>query len=671
MSSITNIIRTVWTTDGQGRVRAAIGEMSGGLQQLTRGSTEYGRQTGYLNNQLRALGTTFRYSLAGAAIFGAYKMITTLQDTQKQLALIGFLGQESFGSLNEGVYGADRRLQDFYKNAQSGAREALTDVSSFNDALINLFSTVQHLNPQTAIKMTTVLSQAAQLAQITPEEMTKATAGLVQSYAGQKGQNLKNYGGFSRAFVNLISTVPGTADYGPQIAQQIPGLAAVGQLGKMSPQQLLGLFTTVLRTGVQPSTGGRGLQYLLQSIFLPNKTHTAALAQAGVTPSLVQQHGGLWAFNKVLAHARGLGFSGKQQKRVANLSDEQVDLIDQDPSAMRGLGISGAGLTWLNSAIGRIHGIRTFAQIASQGNKYQSDIVATSKAWADTAESVKKFKDSVDRFQKDQPLKAAAISLDNLRRDVISSLSPVVSPAAHDLDVVARAGHRHTTIEHAAVYGLGAALGLSALRRMRGGGGIMGGAGRLFGGAALIQSAANPTNVPTGSASNPFFVYVLSQLSNPSTPGGVIGKTGKTAEGNVSRASRLSRAAGRLSVYGAIGIAGFETGQYAAHHYILGATKGTNDAIEGFLGFGPNSNKGSGSILNVIGAHRGGRGVPYQFQSPMQQITGRADVYVNVDAFDHNGKPVSKRVHVPVTLIPNKNGVTPTHRGKPKTQKGN
>ena len=529
--NVNRTVRTTFSAQG-GNVLAVMGQIRGGLQSLGRGANQAGRETGYLNRQLMAFGTTFRYAFAGSTIFGAFKMVTILQETQRQLALIGFLGDEPFSSVAVGADRADAALQRVYESAQRGALESITPVTEFNDALVNLYSTVQGLDAGDAIKMTTAISQGAQLASVSAEEMTKAVAGMAQAFGGgaPPGQvhSLGNYQKYIQGLVTLVSEAPGGIAYGPQFFQQIPQLSAVANLANISPAQMTGLYLTGLRTGGTPATAGRGLQYLLQSIAVPPSPEASkALAEAGITPDTVQKRGGLWALKKMRSHMRKLGVSPKAEKRIGSLTEEQADLLESVPpeQALRGLGVSGEALEWLSSSIGRIHGIRSFITLTQQGQQMNKDQELMIAAQSGHIDEMKKYADAWDDFARRQPLKAAQVSLDVLRRSIISAFEPGVSwLAGRVISPIGKAAATHPDETRAAV--LAGAAGIGTALLLKGGlKGLRGGLGSLGRGAILAQAAQDITAEGLGASPlHPLYVIVVGQITGG--PGGVPGAPG-------------------------------------------------------------------------------------------------------------------------------------------------
>ena len=83
---------------------------------------KYGDSLGQVDKQIRALGTTLRYSVAGAAIFGGYQGVQNLNQIQQQLGLISAISPTAFG----GVALTGDALTKFGEQAEDAAYRALT-----------------------------------------------------------------------------------------------------------------------------------------------------------------------------------------------------------------------------------------------------------------------------------------------------------------------------------------------------------------------------------------------------------------------------------------------------------------------------------------------------------------------------------------------------------------
>src|SRR5262245_51230526 len=200
MSSMMGHIGTRFSANA-GNTIAVMNQIAGGMTNIGRASMQAQRQSGLFNQQMRAIGTTIRYALAGGAVFGMTRMLNTLRETQKQFALIRVLG--NFDEVQGGVDKANRSLNKLYNDVQVASQRALSPVGEFNDALVNLYSTVGDIPPDTAVKMVEEISKGAQLAQVPVDDLTRAVTGMFQAFEGRGAQSAADIAPFIRGFQML------------------------------------------------------------------------------------------------------------------------------------------------------------------------------------------------------------------------------------------------------------------------------------------------------------------------------------------------------------------------------------------------------------------------------------------------------------------------------------
>jgi hypothetical protein len=542
LSQINNRIVTTFTSSA-GNAIAVMNQMSGGMTNLGRAAYQSGQMSERMNAQWRAFGTTIRYAVAGSVIFGATRLLTVLRDTQRQYALVGAISGGAYSSQVAGAKAADSALAQLYQNAQTGSMDAITPVNDFNDALVNLFSTIEIHGPdkgEKAVQLTTAISQGAQLATVPVDDLTRSITGMNQAFG--RTQNMKNIQQGIRGFTELVYRAPGGVAYGPQFIQQLAPLGAVSRLANITPEQMYGLFLTETRIGQTPATAGRGLQYLLQSIAVPtSKGHAAALRQAGVTPEAVQQKGGLWAIRQIIKKMKTMGVTGDLNK-ASKISDETLDTLETaDPAQQRsGLGISGRGIEFAQKTIGRIHGVRALIALLAQeeANKRMTrDQELIASAMADTEEAQQIYAKRWDDFARRQPLQAAAVSFDVMRRSVATAFEPGLNFGARQVTRVGEIVHDHPRAAHRTALAGGALIAALALSR---GGGITG----LFRrGGSMIPRAIAAGDIAAGAAQprgfspqKPLYVIVVGELfgpgrtTSPGPLGGIPGAGGKAGK---------------------------------------------------------------------------------------------------------------------------------------------
>lgn len=677
-----------------------MGEVAGGMNNIGRSAMESNRQTGYLSNQLRAMGTTLRYLVAGNVIFGGFGLVKSLSQIQTQMAMITTLAPQmnfTTGSLHA-----------FFDELQQGSNASLTPVDQLGESTINLLSSVQLQGTQKSelARMVTDLGEGAQLAQTPVDELTKAVTGMIQAFGLAPTRN--NMDRFIRDYVTLIRRAPGGPAAGQQIIQQLAPLAAVSRLARVTPQQMFGLMTTGLRFGGTPSTAGRGIQFLLQSIAAPHHQERGALAQAGVTPEFVQQFGGVAAIRAVIRHAQRLGVQGAGVLR--SLPDEQLDALDTaGMSGLRDLGISGQGIEWLQKAIGRIHGVRAIITLLTQmqtgegAGNFAEDIKAADRAFRGIGREGVGIEEQFKDFARQQPLRAAGIALHNMALQAPRALEGVINPIARQ---VARGGifatnHPHGTrrvMEGAAV--LMAALGIG--RGIRGGlGAASGFFGQRFVQERAITAATDPTRAGMlgGSPQNPMFVVVVGQLFGGATagPGGGTTPPGFLG-GRLGRLGRF-RGLGRVGLglglaegaavagatYGAMKLSDIVTPQRGKDYSFGDLGHDTKRFFSFAFANGQNRNERQANAIARANERSGEIArlnrtlAPFHRRDPLYGVTaiysqrremihGKAEVVLDVNLSTAEGVK-RKRIHVPMDIW--KNGTTPSQRGQPGKTKGN
>lgn len=701
MSTIINRIATVFTAEG-GAVKAEMRGIESGMLGIGRAAMRTNQQTGILTNQFRALATTFRYMVAGNIVFGGFGLVRSLSQIQTQMAMIKTLAPD--------MNFAGRAAGDFFDQLQRGSMASLTPLDQLGESTINLLSSVQGVKKSELAEMVTDLAEGAQLAQTPVDEITKAVTGMVQAF--QLPPTRENFNKLLRDYITLIRRAPGGPAAGQQIIQQLAPLAAVSRLANVSPQQMFGLMTTSLRFGGTPATAGRGLQFLLQSISAPHKQERGALAQAGVTPEFVQQFGGLAAIRAVMRHARGLGIQGAGNLR--GLPDETIDSLDTAGMAgLKDLGVSGRGIEWLQKAIGRIHGVRNIITLMTQatagpagGGNFAADIEAADRAFKGIGREGAGVEAQFRDFARDQPLKAAGIALHNIALEAPRALEGLINPVARQVAGLGTFAMRHpqgtrTVMQGAAAFmaAMGLARGLGALR---GGGGIRGFFGALgrFGGQRFVQERAleaatnaQRAGVLGGSPQNPLYVTVVGQLFGGQTPG----PGGGGILGDVEKGAKKAPWWARLNRFGALGKVGLgvagigaaaEVGATFAAMKLGEATAPKKDYSWGDLAHDlsrPFRGGGQQQQQKVAGVaaidHLNNILRPFHRRDPIYEVTriysqrkqmihGKAEITLNVDLMTSQGK-VRKTIHVPMNLIQNSNGVSPSQRGQPGKTKAN
>jgi hypothetical protein len=546
-----------------GQAIATQGQIEAAMLRTGRAAATQTRQLGAMGNQMKALGTTIRYALAGSIVFGIAGLVGKLDKLQQQLGLISAIAPTAKVSFDK-----SGGLMGFLNQVEQQAIAARTPVGELNDSVINFLSTVQNAPQDEIARIVGQIGITAKLSQTPTEDLTKAVSTL--NIAAGRTNNLKNINSLLREWFHLISTAPGGIAAAPQIAQQLGPLAAVTMgLGRETPEQMFAIASGALKFGATPSVALRGAQYFQQSLFQPtSKQAGTALMAAGLTPRRLKAEGGAAFTLDFLKHLQSLGERGQ---RISPRDVRKFGaLVDANPDTEAALeanqnipGLNPAQQRFLKRSIGRIHGIRTAVVLLQQLEHHpgvqsiEELMVGYDKLNKGIGEDADELTKAADRFRAQTPLRAAAIALNTFSTQVQTALAPFINIAASPItgagDFLAKHPHGTKIGVQAAAGGIAVAGLLKLLT-----GGKFGLSGKLFNkaGQALVASQAvealGHTGGPQGSSpANPLYVTIVGQLfgGNQSGPGnwkdvlkkGGAGAGAGGAEATAARAVGLSR----------------------------------------------------------------------------------------------------------------------------------
>jgi hypothetical protein len=702
MSSITNVITTVFRARGNQAI-ATMGSIGAGFGNIGRQINQTSRMSERLNNQWRAIGTTFRYALAGTAVFGTAQLIKNLGDLQRQVGLIQALGGAQGGILPNTKFPVTGLMAD----ARKEAVRSLTPINQFNEGLINMFSTVQNVPENQAAKMMGEISLAAQLAQTDSETASKAIFGMFSTFG--MAPNMVNVQKMTRSLTELITEVPGGPEAARQIFQQFPQLASIAQMGRGTLPQIIGLYETNLRTGGTAGTTGRGLQYLMQTVAFPErqtKTSRRALASVGITPEYVEKYGVTRALLRLITAIRTKG-GVNVKKGSENITDDELEAmageLPTDVLQLGNAGITGPGGRLLAAAIPRIHGARSLALLASRPEILLQDLEDIQAAWDGNDAALKEYADKIKAFTDPQKLNAAAIAVQAAQQQVILAFQPIANLAARGIVGAEAVTERHPEATKRVILGSGAFLAALGIGKFFGVPGVrkLPGIRNLLGNAYVQEEAARAATGAGGQRSgqspqDALFVIVVGEIFGSSGGGGgggggkggkgpgvddaaeaYLGYRGLRTVGKWGRKG-LSRVGNAIDDIGRT--ASIKLGGAGADKSIL--TKiGTKVGLKGipvvgsaisFFADAENVNQGEGEWLarrnrarEVFGKTlaSGQSIVNVPGQARLGQFQGKAHVFMRLEIHDKNtGKNRLVQVHVPVSMW--EHGRAPSSQGK-------
>ena len=700
MSSINNVITTTFRAVG-GNVTSQLGSYAAGFGRL--GQQIYGatNQSSRLNQQWKAFGTTIRYAIAGSTLYGLGNMVRQLSQVNQQLGQM-----QALSEIGPGTRFSDSNMNNLFVDLQNTAMDTITPLQDVNDAAVNFLSTVQGVKPSELPAMLTEIGRAAKLSQTNMEDLTQAAT--VAQVQFKRPTNVRTVGQFTSMWTQLIGEAPGAVTAAPSIAQALPGLAAVftgagggGGVSKANMQaQLMSLTLGVLRTGMPPATAMRGLQYFIQSIAFAKKgtKNAAALAQIGVTPEFIDQHGIYAAVMKVLHNIKG----------VDPATMKQLAGLPEDSNALPG--VSAAERNQLAQMIPRIHGQRAAIILASQLQRHgqveslagdlQTMLGAMGVNTKQTKENAKAWQD----FEKRSRLAEATIAIQNMGTQVAMMFNPLFNFVAKAPIGLAHLMNRHSgfaTIAGRTMVGLlaGGAIGrmfgvgnLPGIRRIPGMQRLLGGSNSMVpqGLAAMAALSGNP-GILGATPQNPMYVSVINDLFGGGVRGGGPAPPGGGGGSGLPKVFGWFRGAGGfLKNLGVRGYAKLGAGAMGAAEMFQAEFPGIADTSmwmpgkmnpyyhrrnpgwENFLSLGL-VNRETGTIspqaypavlahANRVLAAREGRILGVE-SLKKGEFHGKVDFNLIVDQVDANGKSVRRTVHVPVDIWsgPNKH---PSNRGQ-------
>ena len=694
-----------------GHVRAVLGGVGTSYAQAATGANRLAREQSYLNNQLRAFGTTVRYAIAGGAIFGAAGTISTLSQMQEQLGLISAIGQAG-SPTGQGLLLVGDRLNNLSQQARQASINTVQPIASINDGIISLLSTVRNVPQNQIVPMVEEIARAATLSQISTEEATKNFLAMQTAFG--KPINLQNVRKSAQEFFMLISRVPGGPATGAQILTQYGQLAAVSRGGRITQPELMGLITAGLRTGIPPSQYGRGLQYMIQTVTRQRplaKDAAAMMDQLGITPEFVATNprGGMAALGRIIERVRSAGGVGgdiKAQVQRLSALEEEIGPEGEVPKAL----LSGGGATVASTIFRRVHEYRTFLALYSRATQAKGtiadptlsqeirDMIAAENGHVQDIENLSK---AWQRFTDRAKLKQASIAIQVLGQDVATAFEPILNLGARGITGISSLATKHQdATEGLAIAGgiLGLAIGgRKFLRGMKGIG------GRGVGALALAEGVAGAEGqwkgIPGESPQHPMFVWVIGtgfKFGGGTTPVPVGGPGVPGGPGEAGRAGRfggMGRTLLKSAGIAGIAIAAIEGFKYAtdqiphwrdAPEEVMRKRRamllGTKDSAKYW--YDPDTRKFTltqegaklGISESIAAKSLGITRQQLEGRIHPQRVVGKAAVDVNVNMKQPDGQVVKKKTSVDVNLFKQAFSDTPlkapSSRGQSRTSRG-
>ena len=527
MASSNYRMNVIWTSHGA-QLQRDINNFIGQFNSMGGAMNRNSRQLTLWGQQMKAIGTTIRYALAGATVYAVATAVSSLGEFENKLGVINSLAAKM---------GGDGRLQGLGQGLERLGDHALRMSNKFGIAvddiqqhMIGFYSTFDAPEGAAGLKQLrefvdamsrlTLISEGAD-----PAALSRGLASMSRNpQTGQLPKGRANELGSAFAYLIAESTIRGE-----DIARDVGRLAGGRVAARMTPEEILGVYLGAAKAGGSIPVVGRGVAQLVTASLVNPKTpdQKAAFMQAvGTTdPTALRALGGTEILRRMMrAVAPGGGRLTRGQQGI--LGNE--DITDED--ALGALGQTrGINLTLATQLFGRQESLRVFLNLLSQGGPRAMEGFIKGIKDAEKANSLKQRSDIVNERRWYQQLSQAQR---NIGLTFSRGLEPFFRPVSGGVRRLSNEMIGHPTAAVAAVGGVAAAQLASKIALGVGLGGLLGrglgripglrrfGAGNIlarapeFAGAQLIGSgigAFQATGIGatrSGSRENPFWVVI-------------------------------------------------------------------------------------------------------------------------------------------------------------------
>jgi hypothetical protein len=546
-------IGLVWTSQG-GQLRADLERNLGTLTNMERGVRRNTRELGMFGQQMRAMGTTIRYALAGGTVYAVAGAVGSLGQFLDRLGEISALAGEI---QNDGTFqGLGRELNTVGDMAVDLSNRFGIAVDEIQQHMMRFYSSFENQTGDRGIQnLRAYADTMAEIAMIAegadPQALGGGIAGMVIG-ATPPGQ-APNIAAQAPRMRDIIAAVLGATPTvrGEDIARDIGRLSAAQTASRMTPEEIWAVYGVAAATGGSPAVIGRGVTQMLADEIIKPQTEAQhqAFRRVGLPtdPTALRELGGLEILRRMMTGVAPGGASFANPGAMANLQDV-------DPSvAVAAAGGRGINLTLASQLFGQQESFRQFINLLSQGGVRALDEFI---AQIERAKDAELGREMARERNEQRAYQQLVQTQRNVGLTLARGIDPVTRPMAR---LINRGGDWITEQNPAAVAGAVAGLGGAALAtrlifgtgvgglagrglsRIPGVGamlqrtGLGGLAGRAPGlaGAALIGSgvgafqATGVGDLRAGSRSNPFWVVIDPQSwFYPGAPVGTGGEGG-------------------------------------------------------------------------------------------------------------------------------------------------
>jgi hypothetical protein len=463
----------LWDSRGASQVRASIGQMESGLGHMRREMRGASHEQGLLDKQMRAFGTTLRYALAGGALFGTVSAIRNLGEFQAKLGEISAIGSKG------GLDLTGRQLDDLGAKILKVSTDTAIPVSEIQEAIVNLYSTIEDITPDQAVRAIETIARTARISQADITDTTQALLGLVNAYNRSPNEIPK----FGNEFFQVTRLSAGGANFAAQYAQQLGNISATGRLSRFTPEETMALTIAGSRFGGSAARNLRGQAQLQRNILNPgNKKSESFYDVAGVGKANRASMTGMEVLMKLLTYANTLNENQKG--------------------------------TFLKGAFTRAESLGQATMYSQLLTRSQIAPGSKNKTIAEYLDDVKnsagEADKAMDRAMDMRRIQQAGNAMSNFSIAFAGAFNPILQPTAKGIvGATSRfqdLSHDHPNAVMGGALGIGAAL--IALRKFTTRGPGLGGLAAV----GAVGDTLSGSKVRGDSPMNPLYVIVVSQL---------------------------------------------------------------------------------------------------------------------------------------------------------------
>lgn len=509
-------INLVWTSHG-GQVLATMGQIQSGMRQVGGTSVNEGRNLGYFNRQMMAIGTTMRYFFAGGAIFGTMNAFSQFAEFQSKLGDLAAISP----TFDRGT------ITEIGNELLRQSTALATPVTELEQSARNIQSTLQDLDPEQVTRFTELFGKGALVAETDAYNFGNAVMGMRNAF----NLSLSEMGTVADEFFQVISLSAGmTGDEWAKFSGRV--VAGSAQAGA-SLEEMNAITVLMTREGATAATNVRHLAQFMMQLRNPTQEAIPFWRQIGLDPQTLRTAPFRDIISKLLGAIRERGGLRRLKSSEIMAMEEDMEFMPTKP---------GGGISLLMDLFGRIESRRAAMVVLGEmlnppeeGNKSYEELLRIFESSTAEADNLNA---AVERALDRKRIQQAGIALRNMFIDALNPAERLINRTASWI-----------TDQSDPRIAQGAAAALAAYGLFRVGRGTVRGLGGLgrwargLGGAGVMVNQMGAA--PTGTFTNPFWV-IIHPISNAPGFGGlpIPGGGGRGTPGGAGRGGWRGRIGG-------------------------------------------------------------------------------------------------------------------------------